>query len=476
MTAGVRRRLTLQLVGFLTPKNRIDAEIRIELLRVVARIYRPAVIFVPVSALIVVVNDLRWASFDHMLGWLLLVVPAAILPLVVNERLLRSEVTPEEAGLWTMRSTLAALPLQIFWPCMIVFAWNDGNAANNAFMLAFLCSGLVVGAALSAPSLHQALLGVAVNIPLLAYYTVDGVGSFSLSGVATQVGFGLVVGGLAYNMHKVAAEAVRQRLEKESLVARLAEANRNADLARMRAEDANRAKSAFLASMSHDLRTPLNAVIGFSDLIRSGIHGPLAPARYAGYIEDIHSSGRHLLSLINDVLDLAKIEAGGRELEDKEVALGGLVAEALNLVEPQAAKAGIELRKETASGVGLRSDERALLQILTNLLSNAVKFTPAGGSVTVFAVVGPAGGLMLGVEDTGIGIDKDDLRKVMEPFAQVNVSVTVEGRGTGLGLPIVRGLVEALGGSFRLESEPGRGTRAWAEFPSSHVLVRRAIA
>jgi two-component system cell cycle sensor histidine kinase PleC len=476
MTTRVGRTLVRRLFSLVAPRNSADAVLRIELLRAVARVYRPGALFIPVSAFIIVLNDLQWVSFPRMLGWLVLIVPAAIVPLVVNERLLTSEVLPQDADRWTLWSLLAAMPLQILWPSMVAFAWIDGNGANNAFMLSFLCSGLVIGAALSAPSLHQAMAGVAANIPFLAYYTVGGAGSFSPVGVATQLSFGFVVAGIAYNMHRVAAEAVRQRIEKESLVEKLAAANKSADLARMRAEDANRAKSNFLASMSHDLRTPLNAVIGFSDLIRSGIYGPLAPARYAGYIEDIHASGRHLLSLINDILDLAKVEAGGRDFEDREVLLNVLIEEALHLVHPQAARANVELKADATPSVDLQSDERALLQILANLLSNAVKFTPPGGTVTVFARMSPAGGLMLGVEDTGVGIDKDDLERVMEPFAQVNAATTVEGRGTGLGLPIVKGLVDALGGTFRIESARGVGTRAWGEFPPSCVLPRRAIA
>ncbi|MDR3498486.1 MAG: ATP-binding protein [Parvibaculum sp.] len=476
MTSGVYQRLERRLAALLTPDDKDEAVLRIELLRAVRRAHISSVFFMPVVAITCAVLDLNWVGISHIYIWLAAATLTPLLPRAVFLRMERAAPPPQDAGLWTLRCALASLPMQVAWPSMVAFAWIEGDPANNALMVSFLCAGLVLGATLSSASLPIALLGVAAYVPFLAIYRVEVDGGLWWTVPAAQIGFGVLIAFLAYSLHKVAADAVRQRLKNEQLVKRLADANSTADRARIRAEDANRAKSNFLASMSHDLRTPLNAVIGFSDLIRSGIHGPLAPARYAGYIEDIHSSGRHLLSLINDILDLAKVEAGAREFEDREVSLGFLVEEALNLVHPQAAKAEVELKADIVPQVDLRSDERALLQILANLLSNAVKFTRAGGTVTVFTRLNGDGGLMLGVEDTGIGIGAEDLARVMEPYAQVGVAITVEGRGTGLGLPIVKGLAEGLGGAFRIESMPGSGTRAWCEFPAASVVPVRAIA
>ena len=238
------------------------------------------------------------------------------------------------------------------------------------------------------------------------------------------------------------------------------------------AERANRAKSTFLANMSHELRTPLNAIIGFSDVILQGIAGPPGSPKYREYVEDIHKSGGHLLSLINDILDMAKIEAGKRELNFVPVDLGNVAARALHFVEAAAQHGRLTLAADIARDAHIVADERAVMQILTNLLSNAVKFTAADGRVTVFARANADGGLALGVEDTGIGMSQEDLKRAMEPFGQVEHSVASEGRGTGLGLPIVKALTEAQGAAFHIESAPGEGTRAWAAFPAEAVGAR----
>ncbi len=246
--------------------------------------------------------------------------------------------------------------------------------------------------------------------------------------------------------------------------------------AKAHAEAANRAKSRFLASMSHELRTPLNAIIGFSDVIRQRIFGPIAPSRYEDYVADIHHSGEHLLSLINDILDMAKIESGKFELHPAPLDPAEIARQALLFVAPQAEAGTLTLTTDILPELVLMADERATRQILTNLLSNAVKFTQAGGQVHVFADLMDEGGLALGVEDNGVGMSQDELATALEPFGQVGQMHTVDGLGTGLGLPIVKSLIEAHGARFCIRSTPGQGTRVWGEFPATAVSLRSGAA
>jgi signal transduction histidine kinase len=247
--------------------------------------------------------------------------------------------------------------------------------------------------------------------------------------------------------------------------------------AKEQAELANRTKSEFLANMSHELRTPLNAIIGFSQIMTQQMFGPLGSPRYREYASDVLSSSQHLLQIINDILDMAKIEAGRVELHEGPLALAQLYDDCLRLVRERAATAGIRLQQELPEGIPeLFADERLVKQILLNLLSNAVKFTPRAGTVTLRAHIEVDGACVLSVADTGIGIAADDIPKVLQPFGQVDGTYARAHGGTGLGLSIVRALVELHGGTFRLESALGQGTTASVRFDPARTLKQRIKA
>jgi signal transduction histidine kinase len=239
--------------------------------------------------------------------------------------------------------------------------------------------------------------------------------------------------------------------------------------AKERAEVANHAKSEFLANMSHELRTPMNAILGFSDIIRSRLFGGEVSPRYAGYANDIHDSGSHLLSIINDVLDLSKIEAGQATLREEDLVLTVLVDEVRILMgaNPHIAFR-VALPEPTPK---LRVDGRKFRQILVNLLSNAFKFTPKGGCVWLEAAVESEGGLALAVRDTGIGIAKADLDNVLTPFGQVESAFSRRHHGTGLGLPLAKSLTELHGGSLSVESILNEGTTVTVRLPAGRVLT-----
>jgi two-component system, cell cycle sensor histidine kinase PleC len=258
----------------------------------------------------------------------------------------------------------------------------------------------------------------------------------------------------------------RLRFQVEDLARELEETRDEALNKRFEAETANASKTAFLANMSHELRTPLNAILGFSEIIAEECFGPVGNARYKDYAGDIHSSGAHLLSLINDLLDIAKIEAGRMEISPNPLDARRAFEIALKLVAAKAAEKGQALTIHIDPlAPPLYADERALKQILINLVSNAVKFTPQGGRINVDA--GPArdGGFQITVKDNGPGIPRDRLDKIFTPFSQVDNRYDRQAGGTGLGLALVRGLAELHGGRAWLESESGAGTSAHVVLP-----------
>ena len=222
--------------------------------------------------------------------------------------------------------------------------------------------------------------------------------------------------------------------------------------------------------MSHELRTPLNAIIGFAEIMKDEMMGPVGNARYHGYTEDIFQSGSHLLSIINDILDLSKVESGAETLNEEEFAAESVVQSALTFVGQRAIKAGVNLASDVGGDLPLlRADERKVKQVLVNLLTNAVKFTPRGGKVTIKVWCREDSGFVFEVADTGIGIAPEDIPKAMSPFGQVDSGLSRKYEGTGLGLPLSKSFVELHGGWVELDSNVGKGTRITCHFPRHAV-------
>ena len=246
--------------------------------------------------------------------------------------------------------------------------------------------------------------------------------------------------------------------------------------AKVRAEIANRAKSEFLANMSHELRTPLNAILGFSDMIAEQSLGPEAVERYSEYAVDIHKSGRHLLAIIDDILDLAKIEAGHTELAESEVPLSRLTDMFHTFLGHRFLECGIAFEIDIPHDApAIWIDKRKLAQVIINLLSNALKFTPRGGKVALSSHRNGDGSLALSVRDTGIGIAPEDMQTVLAPFGQVESAFSRKNHGAGLGLPLARSLTELHGGTLTIDSELGVGTTVTVTLPANRVMPAPAL-
>jgi len=287
----------------------------------------------------------------------------------------------------------------------------------------------------------------------------------------------LAVAGLIYfvfvarRLHATTLNTVAFRAEKDALIAELEQAKANSDEARRRSEEANLAKSRFLAAMSHELRTPLNAILGFSEVMKDELMGPHTINAYREYSADVHSSGHHLLTLINEILDLSRVEAGRYDLQQEAVSLPAAVEDCRHLLALRAKNKGltiIDVIEDTLPKIW--ADERAIRQITLNLLSNAIKFTPKGGQITIKVGWTAAGGQYLSIKDNGPGIPEDELPIVMSSFGRGSLAQKHAEEGTGLGLPIVKGLVDLHGGVFTLKSVVREGTEVRVIFPAERVM------
>jgi two-component system cell cycle sensor histidine kinase PleC len=262
------------------------------------------------------------------------------------------------------------------------------------------------------------------------------------------------------------------RAEKDALIGELEQAKLVSDDARRHAEGSNIAKSQFLAQMSHELRTPLNAILGFSEVMKAEVFGPHSVAAYKDYSNDIHNSGQHLLNLINEILDLSRIEAGRYELNEETVSVTSVMEDCHHLLTLRASNRGITIHEAFEPDLPrLWADERALRQVCLNLLSNAIKFTPAGGEIWLKAGWTASGGQYMSVKDTGPGIPEEEIPVVLAKFGQGSNAIKSAEQGTGLGLPIAKNLVELHGGTFTLTSKVRIGTELIATFPPERVMA-----
>ena len=331
------------------------------------------------------------------------------------------------------------------------------------FMLFIFTSNVTAGAVAVSPHLGaQAayVLGAAFP-PTLAFVWHGSRYSLLMAGIT--VAYAAIVRSAALIGNRGVTDHIRLQIEHSRLVARLREAIAAAD-------HANEVKSRFLANMSHELRTPLNAIIGFSDLMGKEMFGPIDNRRYAAYIDDINASGRHLLDIVNDVLDLSKLEAGSMSLAQEPVDPALLARECVKVVQPLAASADVLIRiEESDRALRIKGDALRLKQILLNLLSNAIKFSHPGGEVVLRQGLTADGGFAIAVCDDGIGMDEAGIVTALQPFGQIENSWTKRRAGTGLGLPLVKWLAELHNGELVIESTPGKGTAAKVLLPPSRV-------
>ena len=400
-------------------------------------------------------------------------VAVASIPLAyISEK----SIAPPRAGLeardWTVPALAASTVFGVCWVSMGHFLWVPGNPLNNMFIMLVLACTLAGNAALTGASKPLTILGLLVFGSGVVLTPLQDSSSLYHGLAVLAFLYVCYLAHLSRTFYTTAHDMLLLRDDKNELIEALAKSKSESDAARRKAEAASRAKSEFLANMSHELRTPLNAIIGFSDMMATGMFAEKSP-EYSGLI---NASGHHLLNLINDILDLAKIEAGRLTLQESDVDLHLLISDCVSLMDAKALPGGIILSAHFAPDLPhVLADDRALRQVILNLLSNAVKFTPAGGKVDIETDFQSDGTIAIAVSDTGTGIADEDLQRVFENFGQGRHDVVSNDRGTGLGLPIVKGLVAAHGGCISLNSQLGVGTCITVILPATRVLLPRAL-
>jgi two-component system, cell cycle sensor histidine kinase PleC len=460
-----------QLRARLMPTSGLRPEFEYELLAMFVRNELSARVTVPLLAVIFSLSSMFWAPVLQASAWLAMVISAKFFMIAACRKFLaepRGTVRVED---WRRRIVYLELASGVTWGGMAVVGFGTGDTASHVFMLTALIVLLAIRMTFASTVMTVLYVGTTPMTVAVVARLILQAHPFYYAMAAMAIGLHVYFLFLAKGLNATALSMLEFRAEKDALIAEIEEEKCISDEARQRAEAANVAKSRFLATMSHELRTPLNAILGFSEVMKSELLGPIGNANYKEYCANIHDSGRHLLQVINEILDLSRIEAGRYELQEEAVLLPDVLEDCLRLLGLRAESKGLQVITAFPRGLDeLWADERAVRQICLNLMSNALKFTPRGGRITLSVFANAEGGQTLVVKDTGPGIPKHEIPRVMQAFGQGSLAHETAEGGTGLGLPIVQNLINLHGGTFELRSELRKGTEAIVVFPKARLL------
>lgn len=399
-------------------------------------------------------------------AWLALMLAATVLRWLYVVRYFNADPPAEDARRWASVFTFGALVSGALWGIGSVAFYSPGNGILlivHVFLVTGLCAGALAGYAAHMRSFYAFLIPVVV--PFGVFLALDGIPSHLFTAMLLTVWVSVIV---------FLAHMLNEHIKDRLLLLDRAMLTETMERSRDAADAANRAKTRLLANVSHELRTPLNAIIGFSDIMSMEMFGRHGVSRYRDYSRDIKASGSHLLNVINDILDAAKLEAGRLRLTESTVSLEELVDQAQHLLKFGANTGNVSVTTFVPRDIQqIRVDVLRLRQVLINLLSNAVKFTPSGGRVSLVATADESGDVHIRIKDNGIGMRKADIAKAFLPFVQLDQPSPRGDTGTGLGLALSKTLVEAHGGTLTLESDFGFGTTATIRLPKERVVNAR---
>ncbi len=422
-------------------------------------------------AMVISIISVFWAPFPYVLLWFTLVASGALLSYGFAGNYLKLPDQMPPIMLWQQKFAAAEAIQGAGWALIVVLLSNASDPVATVFVIMVLLLAAAMNTMMSATvpaAVYAGLVPITLGITWYMFATNQSA-TMPLTILAAITLICLIV--LAKRLYSNSVAAMLLRKEKDLLIAELEQAKASSDEARLRAEEASLAKSRFLATMSHELRTPLNAILGFSEVMKGELFGPHSVPSYKNYSVDIHNSGEHLLMLINEILDLSRVEAGRYELKEESVSLPGVVEDCTHLLSLRAKKREIRMVEQVEDGLPrIWADERAMRQVTLNLLTNAIKFTPQGGTITIKVGWTGTGGQYVSIRDTGPGIPPEEIPIVLSSFGRGTMAQKNADEGSGLGLPIVKGLVEMHGGTFTLKSEVRVGTEVIFILPPQRVM------
>lgn len=447
----------------------------IELAQLFAKTHQNAVLIVLAFTTVIAAATLTWSTPARSLVWLVLTTLAIAGQWFICRSFLRIENPASSLRTWMIRLMLSEVMLVFCWALLPIVVGLPDSEGLKLFLLFSILLFALLSAVLSHP-VPAAVYGTILPIgAAILYLVVDRQPTERWMIAGLSFGALLLFIVLATRLYQMTLDGLQARAEKDELIHEIEQTNIRLKEATKHAENANAAKSKFLATMSHELRTPLNAILGFSEVIRGEMFGPVNNEQYKSYVNDIHESGSHLLELINEVLDLSRIEAGKHELQEEGIDLVSTIDACVHMLDLRAKGRGLIVRTAyTENMPRLWADERAVRQVALNLLSNAIKFTPQGAEIIVKAGWTTSGGQYFSVRDNGLGIPEDEIETVLSTFGRGSTALKNADPGSGLGLPIVKSLVELHGGAFRLSSRVREGTEATAIFPATRVMTAMA--
>jgi two-component system, cell cycle sensor histidine kinase PleC len=425
----------------------------------------------PFLSILIAFTALRWTPLDTVIPWTVGVLGTHGIQLYLCKTYFSKERSEDERYNWIGMIAASEFLQAACWVTSLFIFWPNADMLDRSFLIAAIMAANIVRFLIVNNYMPVLVAGTCVMTLGVAARCVAEGGPISVSLAVLVIVLQVFFLFISRQLQDIARDMISFRQQKDKLFAELEMERDKANAERRKAETASHAKSAFLANMSHELRTPLNAILGFSEILDREVLGPMQNKTYHGYAADIHTSGQHLLALINDILDLSRIEAGRNEIREEPIHIHEAAQSSLHLLDLRAKEKSIRVDNSIAADLPkVMVDRRALQQIIINLLNNSIKFTPTGGHIEISASRTVTGGISLHVKDNGPGIPANEIEHALSAFSRGALATKKAIDGAGLGLPIVKGLMQIHGGYLEIKSTPGQGTDVICTFPAARVL------